>query len=160
MKKFISLAVILATQFVLLAPVLSAQTKAAQNLHVSGAYIRTMPPGRTTTAGFLTITNHGTADCKVISASSPLSDRIEFHEHLHSDGMIRMRPVDGGIVLSAGETVVFKPGGLHIMLFNVEQALVGGDSTQFVFNTDHCGSVQFSAEVHSLKSAPMAKKHH
>jgi copper(I)-binding protein len=160
MKKFISLAVILAAQFVLLQPVLSVQAESAHKLHVSGAYIRTMPPGRTTTAGFLTIANHGTADCKVISASSPLSNRIEFHEHLHSDGMMRMRPVDGGIVLPAGETVIFKPGGLHIMLFNIEQALVGGDSTQLQFNTDHCGSVEFSAEIRSLKAAPMAKKHH
>ena len=115
MKKFISLAVILTTQLVLLAPVLSAETEAAH---------------------------------------------IEFHEHLHSDGMMRMRPVDGGIVLPAGESVIFKPGGLHIMLFNIEQAIVGGDSTQFVLDTDHCGSVEFSAEVHSLKSTPMAKKHH
>ena len=160
MKKFISLAVILAAQFVLLQPVLSVQAESAHKLHVSGAYIRTMPPGRTTTAGFLTIVNHGTADCKVISASSPLSKRIEFHEHLHSDGMMRMRPVDSGIVLPAGEAVIFKPGGLHIMLFNIEQALVGGDTTQLQFNTDHCGSVEFSAEVRSLKAAPMAKKHH
>ena len=160
MKKFISLAVILAAQFVLLQPVLSVQAESAHKLHVSGAYIRTMPPGRTTTAGFLTIVNHGAADCKVISASSPLSNRIEFHEHLHSDGMMRMRPVDSGIVLPAGEAVIFKPGGLHIMLFNIEQALVGGDTTQLQFNTEHCGSVEFSAEVRSLKAAPMAKKHH
>ena len=160
MKKFISLAVIMATQFVLLEPVLSAQAEAAHNLHVSGAYIRTMPPGRTTPAAFLTITNHGTTNCKVISASSPLSNRIEFHEHLPSDGMMRMRQVDGGIVLPAGETVIFKPGGLHIMLFNVEQALVGGDSAQFQLDTDHCGSVEFSPEVRSLKAAPMAKHHH
>ncbi len=160
MKKSTSLAVILAAQFLLLEPVLSAQTEVAQNLHVSGAYIRTMPPGRNTTAGFLTITNHGTEDCKVIGASSPLSNRLEFHEHLHQDGMMRMRPVDGGVVLPAGETVTFKPGSLHIMLFNVEQKVVAGEVTQLQFNTDQCGSVEFSADVRSLKAPPMAKHDH
>ena len=46
------------------------------------------------------------------------------------------------------------------MLFNVEQALVGGDSAQLQLDTDHCGSVEFSPEVRSLKAAPMAKHHH
>lgn len=143
-------------------PTLSAMADSAEHkpLHISNAYIRTMPPGRTTTAAFLTVTNHGDQSCQITSAASDLSDRLEFHQHLHADGMMRMRKVTGGIRLAASETVVFKPGGLHIMLFNIDQPLTAGESTQLTLDTDQCGSVSFSAQIQSLVSAPMKGMHH
>ena len=129
-------------------------------LHVSGAYIRTMPPGRTTTAGFLSVTNHSAMACQLTGAESSISDRLEFHEHLHSDGMMRMRPVPGGVTVPAGETVIFEPGGLHIMLFNIQQPLISGENTQLQLNTDQCGTIAVSTEIRSLVTKPMGGMHH
>ena len=165
MKK--TIAFIVATQIALLAPLTQSQsaTHTAEHAHgsvleASDAYIRTMPPGRTVTAGFLSITNSGSQDCKILSAESPLSDRLEFHDHLHSDGMMRMRPVAGGLQINAGETLVFQPGGLHIMLFNLQQPLVAGESTPLQLNTDQCGTLQINAEIRSLVAKPMGGMHH
>ena len=137
-----------------------AESTAVAGLEVTEAYIRTMPPGRTTTAGFLSISNAGEADCQLLNAESSISDRVEFHEHQHADGMMRMRPLPDGVIIPAGETVVFKPGGLHIMLFNITSELEAGEVTQLRFNTDHCGTVQFTAEVRSLLDKPMGGMHH
>ncbi|MDG1311459.1 MAG: copper chaperone PCu(A)C [Porticoccaceae bacterium] len=155
MKKIITLLLILVAQASLVAPLAQSSS-----LQASDAYIRTMPPGLTTTAGFLSITNSGSTPCLLLSAESQLSDRLEFHEHLHSDGMMRMRPVTGGINVPAGETVVFKPGGLHIMLFNIQQPLIAGESTRLQFNTDQCGILDISAEIRSLVAKPMGGMHH
>lgn len=155
MKKIITLLLILVAQASLVAPLAQSSS-----LQASDSYIRTMPPGRTTTAGFLSITNSGPTPCLLLSAESQLSDRLEFHEHLHSDGMMRMRPVTGGINVPAGETVVFKPGGLHIMLFNIQQPLIAGEITRLQFNTDQCGILDISAEIRSLIAKPMGGMHH
>jgi periplasmic copper chaperone A len=155
MKKIITLLLILVAQASLVAPLAQSSS-----LQASDSYIRTMPPGLTTTAGFLSITNSGSTPCLLLSAESQLSDRLEFHEHLHSDGMMRMRPVTGGINVPAGETVVFKPGGLHIMLFNIQQPLIAGESTRLQFNTDQCGILDISAEIRSLVAKPMGGMHH
>ncbi|MDG1164870.1 MAG: copper chaperone PCu(A)C [Porticoccaceae bacterium] len=155
MEKIITLLLILVAQASLVAPLAQSSS-----LQASDSYIRTMPPGLTTTAGFLSITNSGSTPCLLLSAESQLSDRLEFHEHLHSDGMMRMRPVTGGINVPAGETVVFKPGGLHIMLFNIQQPLIAGESTRLQFNTDQCGILDISAEIRSLVAKPMGGMHH
>jgi copper(I)-binding protein len=163
MKKTIIAALIMAAQFALLAPLGYAQPASHAHgsaLKATDAYIRTMPPGRSVTAGFLSITNTGDQACLILSAESPLSDRLEFHEHLHSDGMMRMRPVSGGLKIAAGETLVFQPGGLHIMLFNIQQPLIAGENTPLQLNTDQCGRLEVNAEIRSLVAKPMGGMHH
>jgi|TARA_B110000046_G_scaffold186044_1_gene231787 hypothetical protein len=133
----------------------------ATNLSVTNAHIRAMPPGQSKTAGFLAVTNNGTKICQLTSAKSTFSDRLEFHEHQHDQGMMKMRPV-ARVVVPPGETVVFAPGGLHLMLFNLTEAPQAGDITQIQLFTDQCGSVSFDAKVRSLvkKSMSMDGMHH
>ena len=157
MRNFVTFLAFLAMPFTTYAPLSEAQST---DLNVSDAYVRSMPPGRTTTAGFLTVTNNGEQACEITGFESPLSRRVEMHQHLHADGMMRMRPVTGTLALTAGETLIFKPGGLHIMLFNIGSTLSVGDVTQLQLNTDQCGSIEFTATIRSLAAKPMAGKHH
>lgn len=160
MKTIVVLILTSITQFVFQSGTAQAESKVAPTLKVADAYIRTMPPGRTTTAGFLTISNNGQTDCLMLTAESSVSDRVEFHEHQHMDGMMRMRPLPDGVIVPAGQTVMFQPGGLHIMLFNVAADIDVGGVTQLQFNTDHCGTVKFTTEIRSLLDKPMGGMHH
>ena len=85
-------------------------------VEVSSAFIKPPFTGRTTSAAFMRLENKGT-DTRLISASSPISPRVEIHTHLHEDGVMKMRRVDG-IDITAGETVELKPGGYHLMMFD------------------------------------------
>lgn len=156
MKNLLIFVVLFAVQSVTL-----AAADPAADLSVTNAYIRTMPPGQSKTAGFFAVTNNGALSCQLTGAKSSLSDRIEFHEHQYMQGMMKMRPV-AAVIVPPGETIVFAPGGLHLMLFNIDAALKAGDSTQMQLATDQCGSISFNAEVRSLvkKSKPMDEMHH
>lgn len=155
MKKLLILVLLFAT------PVLTQAAASTADVHVSNAYIRTMPPGRTTTAGFLVVTNNSDQNCQLIGAKSSLSNRLEFHEHQHMQGMMKMRQV-ATLAVPAGETIVFEPGALHIMMFNIDAELRAGDITQMQLITDQCGSISFDAEVRSLLAKPkkMEAMHH
>ena len=85
---------------------------------ISSATIRPPLPGRDIAAGYMSVTNHTKTDDKLLSATSPISGRIELHTHLNENGVMKMRQVDG-IEIKAGETVELKPGGLHLMMFDV-----------------------------------------
>ena len=85
---------------------------------ISSATIRPPLPGRNIAAGYMSVTNHTKTDDKLISATSPISTRVELHTHLNENGVMKMRQVDG-IEIKAGETVELKPGGLHLMMFDV-----------------------------------------
>ena len=118
-------------------------------LMLSGGYLRTMPPGQKVTAGFLTVTNGSDVDCQIVSAQSPLTDRIEFHAHLHADGMMQMRPMKT-ILVAARKTVRFEPGALHMMFFNITTRLNDGETVPLQLNTDNCGSESLILDIRSV----------
>ena len=131
----------------------------AVDLSVNNAYIRTMPPGQTKTAGFLSVTNNSPNHCQLLGGTSSVSPRIEFHEHHHAQGMMQMRKVDS-VMVAAGQTVTFSPGALHLMLFEIATTLTVGEITQMEIASDQCGAISFTAEIRSLIQKPMTGMHH
>jgi len=123
----------------------SADDRASNNyLLVSNASIRAMPPGHSNTAAFLSISNLGDEDCKLLKADSPDVKRIEFHTHLYEKDMVKMRPLEF-VELPASSSLLFESGGLHLMLIGVKPMLKNQSLTQINIHTDHCGTVSFNA---------------
>lgn len=92
-------------------------------LTVTDAWVRPVPPGQQMTAGYFNVHFNGGAGetARLTGVESPLFGSIELHETRLVDGVNRMRPV-AGVTLSAGETVAFAPGGLHLMLMQPSDA--------------------------------------
>lgn len=84
---------------------------------VEDPWIREAPPGRDVTAAYLRIHNPDAEPLALVAAACPAAGRVELHEHRHEDGMMRMRQVER-VVVPAGGSVAFEPGGLHLMLFD------------------------------------------
>ncbi len=87
---------------------------------IINAYVSPPMKRRDVATGFFTVTNNGDDD-RLILASSPIAQSVEIHTHSTSDGVMAMRQVDG-VDLPAGETVEFKPGSYHLMMFGVDLA--------------------------------------
>ena len=96
----------------------NAHNHASPEIVISDARVRPPLPGRNITAGYFSL-NSNQSD-RLIAVSSPASGRIELHTHIDDDGIMRMRRIDGGIEIKAGEDIVFEPGGFHIMLFDAD----------------------------------------
>ncbi|MDG1819438.1 MAG: copper chaperone PCu(A)C [Porticoccaceae bacterium] len=127
----------------------AAESLSAGGLRAEGAYIRAMPPGQQITAAFLKLTNSGEQACKIIGGSSPIATDLQIHEHQHSNGMMKMRPLES-VAIEAGQILLFQPGQLHLMLFGINQTLVPGQQQEFTLTTEDCGSIVVAAEVRSL----------
>lgn len=89
-------------------------------------WIRETPPGRTVAAGYVALRNDGTGDRQLIGGRSAAADRVEVHEMRHVDGMMRMRQVQR-VTVPAGESVMLEPGGMHLMLFGIDDAEAGSN---------------------------------
>ncbi|MBV7439109.1 MULTISPECIES: copper chaperone PCu(A)C [Aeromonas] len=81
-------------------------------------YVRLLPPGSPNTAAFMVLKNDGDQPVTLTAVSSPEAARAELHTHLHENGVMKMRQVDGIQIPAKGE-VALKPGSFHIMLFEV-----------------------------------------
>lgn len=81
-----------------------------------------------TGAVYLKLENSGPSEITLTGASTDVAKKAELHTHIMSDnGVMKMRPVEGGIPIAGKETVELKPGGLHIMLMGLPAPLFEGE---------------------------------
>src|SRR5450631_2125340 len=92
-----------------------AEDVTAGSLKISAPWTRATPKGASVGGGYLKITNTGTAPDRLTGGSTDISSRFELHEMSMDDGVMKMRPVAGGIEIKPGQTVELKPGGYHVM---------------------------------------------
>lgn len=103
---------------------------------------------------YLTLSNTGSQSDKLLAGKTPVAEAIELHEHIMDEnGVFYMHMVNGGYIeIPAGESVILKPGGLHIMLINLTQALEVGTTYPLTLKFEKMGEVTFSVPV--LEAAP------
>ncbi len=74
-------------------------------------------------AVYLTVVNGTGVPDQLVSATSPLAATVEFHETVNDNGILRMQPQPDGFEIPAGGSLAFQPGGKHIMLVELSQAI-------------------------------------
>jgi len=114
----------------------------AAEVTVLSAWARATPGP--TAAAYLELRNDGGEADRLIGASSPLAERIEFHAHRMADGVMSMAAVPE-IALPPGETVRLRPGELHFMLFRIAHALRPGDRFPLTLTFERAGTVTIEA---------------
>ncbi|NND49022.1 MAG: copper chaperone PCu(A)C [Rhizobiales bacterium] len=97
-------------------------------------------------AGYMKIINHGDEPDRVVSASSPLADRVELHTHTMIDGVMKMRPV-GTIEVPAKGEVELAPGGLHLMIMGLKEAPKPGEVLPVSVVFEQAGSIDLEFNV-------------
>ncbi|WP_423185922.1 copper chaperone PCu(A)C [Alishewanella sp. d11] len=102
-------------------------TAGAAELQLTQGEVRVPMPGRTVTAGYFSLVNNSAAAVELVKASSPAFARVELHQHIKQDDVMRMVEVEA-ISVDPGATLVFQPGGLHLMLFEPQVALTVGET--------------------------------
>jgi len=76
------------------------------------------------TGAFMSLT--AAKNTRLVQVTTPVAGVAEIHEMSMADNMMRMRAIDA-VELPAGKTVELKPGGFHVMLLDLKQAIKEGD---------------------------------
>ncbi len=97
----------------------------AQTVEVKDAWVRAAVPGQSGTGAFMSLTAR--EGSKLVSVSSPVAGVAEVHEMKMDNDVMRMRAIPA-LDLPAGKTVALKPGGYHVMLMELKQALPSGST--------------------------------
>jgi len=127
---------------------------AADKVSVQDPQVRLMPPGAPATAAFMVLKNAGDKDAKLVKAENPVSRVTEIHSHVNDGGVMRMRPVPAIDIKAGGETVL-KPGGLHIMLIDIQSPLKEGSTVPITLEFDDGSSKKIEARVVRPMAGPM-----
>jgi copper(I)-binding protein len=90
---------------------------------VSGAEAKATMPGARVAAAYMQLANTGKTPVTLTAATSPVCETVELHTMSMNGGIMRMRPITGGVTISPGSTIAFTPGGMHLMLTGLKQQL-------------------------------------
>jgi copper(I)-binding protein len=109
-----------------------ADMQPAEPIEIDNPRVR-LVPGGAPMAGYFTLVNHTDSPVRLVSASSEAFGHVMIHRTVVSaDGSARMAHQDEGVLVGAGETVEFKPKGLHLMLMRARRELEVGEAVEIV----------------------------
>src|SRR5918998_180445 len=78
------------------------QTYQAGSLVIEAPWSRATPGGAKVGGGYMRIVNRGTEPDRLIGGTAAVAARVEVHESSIVDGIARMRPVEGGLLIRPG----------------------------------------------------------
>lgn len=112
------------------------------DLEITTPWTRATPPGAANGGGFVTITNTGTTADRLVGAASPIAKKVELHTMEMDDGVMKMRPIEGGIPVPPGETVTLAPGGNHIMFMGLATPIETGSLVPVTLTFEAAGPAE------------------
>jgi len=93
------------------------------SVEVSHAWLRAPIPGQNMTAAYFQLYNTGTKIRKLQAVEANFSERAEMHTQRYMDGVLQMRPLPF-VEVAPQQRINFESGGHHIMLFDLDMAVV------------------------------------
>jgi copper(I)-binding protein len=138
-----------------------ARTQTAEydvgSIHITQPWSRATPKGAKAGAGYMTITNKGTAPDKVSCVSDDASGECQIHSMTMEGNVMKMRPVEGGLETKSGETVTLAPSGFHIMFRDLKHPLEQGKMVKATLKFEKAGTVDVEYPILAVgASAPGA----
>jgi len=162
MKKYLSLltksifALVFCAQLNIAFAAEGAKQSVLDGLKVISAYAKPSLSGSNNSAAYISLKNDNTKDIIILDAmglsgpsdsASSIANRVEMHIIVTDDkGVSKMVPVDR-LVIPAGEELIMKPGGIHVMLLDLKQRLNFGDKIYVNFVLQDLGLYQVEVPV-------------
>jgi copper(I)-binding protein len=119
----------------------AGQSFTAGDITVTGAFTRATLPGAKTGGGFMTITNAGTAPDRLIGATTKTAKVTEVHQMKMEGDVMKMGKVADGVEIPAGGSVELSPGGYHVMMMGLVQALHEGACLEVTLQFETAGEL-------------------
>lgn len=147
MKNLLS-AILISTAF---APTsIAAHEYKKADLSISHPWTRQTAPAQKTGGGFMVITNKGANADRLLSVSSTAAGKVEIHTMEMTGGVMKMRPVSGGLSIPAKGRLELKPGGHHIMFIGLKAPFKLGEMIPLTLHFEQAGAVPVQVKVEPI----------
>jgi periplasmic copper chaperone A len=121
-----------------------------KQLEIEDAWIKETPPNHPMTGGYLKIENDGNTADVLIGISANFAMKSEIHEMKMEGDVMKMRPLENGLVIPADGEVYLKPGGYHLMFMKLNQQMIPMDVHQVTLTFKNSGSITIPMTVHKM----------
>lgn len=133
-------------------PAIAQQSTASSSaVDVRDAWARATPASASTGAAYFTLTSP--SGDVLLGASSPAAALASVHEMRMDGAIMRMRAVEGGLPLPAGQAVTLQPGGYHVMLERLTGPLKQGQTIPVRLTFRNAPPVDLQVPVQAIGAA-------
>jgi len=146
--------VLLAAMLALAATAASAHEYKAGSIEIKHPWSRATPKGATVAGGYMKLINTGTTPDRLVGGSTEVAGKFEIHEMSMDNGVMKMRPISGGVEIKPGQTVEFKPGGYHLMFVGISQPVEQGKRVKGTLEFEKAGKVDVEYAVEAIGASP------
>ena len=143
MKRFIAISIAALT---LAAGAAVAHDYRQGGIHVDHPWSRATAPQARNGAAYFVLNATAAESDRLLSAASPVAEKVELHTHLMEDGVMKMRPVVA-IEVTPGSPTALQPGGLHVMLLGLKAPLVKGETFPLTLTFEKAGVMKVDVNV-------------
>ena len=140
----------LATVLALIAGTAAAHEFKSGPIEVVHPWARATPPAAKVGGGYAEIRNDGPEPDRLVSATAEVAGRVEIHEMGVKDGIMTMRPVEGGVPVPANGSAALAPGGYHLMLLELKRPLKAGESFAGTLTFEKAGTIPVTFDVQAI----------
>lgn len=110
----------------------------------------TLTPGADSAAVYLTVTNPGPQDDRLLRVETAVARLAELHESVEENGMVRMVAHPEGFVVPAGGTLELQPAGKHVMLIEPQVPEPAPGTIALTLHFERAGAVAAQAVLSSM----------
>lgn len=126
---------------------------------VADLAIRATTPQAGATAAYAHIHNHSAHDDILLGASVSFAKKTEIHEMVLSGDVMKMRPLEEGIAIAAGDMIALEKGGKHIMIMGLTAPIKLDETYEITLHFKKAGMMTLTAETISLAGKKAAHSH-
>lgn len=101
----------------------------------------------TSSAVYMTLENEADEADTLVGAWTDAARTVTAHETVHDGDVVRMRPLQDGIAVPAHGRATLEPGGMHLMLKDLQRDLATGDTLGLVLRFENYGNLAVDVPV-------------
>lgn len=110
------------------------------------------PMGAKVAAGFLKITNEGSADDRLVAVTTGIAGKAQVHGMKVENGVMSMFEIEGGLVIPAGQSVELKSKSNHVMFLDLKERPVKDTRFKATLTFEKAGPVAVEFKVEPMGS--------
>lgn len=126
-----------------------SNTSGEPQIKVMESWSRPSPAMAGNGAVYMKLMNEGGADDALVSVETDVAEVVELHETKMEGDLMKMSPV-AKVEIPAGGSAALEPGGLHVMLINLQQELVAGENIKLTLNFEKSEPITIEAEIRDM----------
>jgi hypothetical protein len=119
----------------------------ASSLTVTDTWVKAADAGMT--AAFGSFENSSDHDITITGATSDAATAVELHEVVDDV----MRPVEGGLTVPAGGSLMLEPGGYHLMFMGIPAPIAAGEDVTLTLTLSDGSELELTAVAKDFAGA-------